>query len=311
VKVATELPAPEAVADRSVDRTGTRSRGADFLSLTKPRLNFLVLVTTVAAFFLGAGGEQPLLLLIHTVVGTALVAGGASALNQVWERDTDRLMRRTRLRPLPDLRLHPQDALWFGVLISALGIAQLALGVNLRTAIVAIVTLLSYIILYTPLKVRTSLSTIVGAIPGALPALIGWTAATDTLSIEGWVLTAIVFMWQMPHFLAIAWMFRDDYARAGIPLLPVIEPDGRSTGRQSVLYTAALIPVSFLPTAVGLATVWYLAGAIVLGAVLMVMSIEFSVTRTVPSARRLFFGSIIYLPVLWIVLLTDHFVHGL
>lgn len=311
MKVATEFPAPGTVADRRLDHARTRSRGADFLSLTKPRLNFLVLVTTVAVFYLGAGGEQPLLLLIHTIVGTALVAGGASALNQVWERETDRLMRRTRLRPLPDLRLHPKDALWFGVLLSSLGIAQLALGVNWLTAIVALVTLLSYVILYTPLKVRTSLSTIVGAIPGALPALIGWTAATDTLSIEGWVLTAIVFMWQMPHFLAIAWMFRDDYARAGIPLLPVIEPDGRSTGRQSVLYTAALIPVSFLPTAVGLATVWYLAGAIVLGAVLLVMSIGFSATRSVASARRLFFGSIIYLPVLWIVLLADHFVHGL
>lgn len=308
---ATDMPASRAVADRSLDQSGTRSRAGDFLSLTKPRLNFLVLVTTVAAFYLGAGDQQPLLLLLHTVVGTALVAGGASALNQVWERDTDRLMRRTRMRPLPDLRLHPKDALWFGVLISAIGVTELALGVNIRTALVAVVTLLSYIILYTPLKVRTSLSTIVGAIPGALPALIGWTAATDTFSVEGWVLTAIVFMWQMPHFLAIAWMFRDDYARAGIPLLPVIEPDGRSTGRQSVLYTAALVPVSFLPTAVGLATVWYLAGAIVLGAFLLVLSIEFSATRNAASARRLFFGSIIYLPVLWIVLLADHFVHRL
>jgi heme o synthase len=304
-------PAVDSSSAVCPERAVASRRAGDFLSLTKPRLNFLVLVTTVAAFYLGAGADQPVLLLIHTVIGTALVAGGASALNQVWERDTDRLMRRTRLRPLPDLRLHPKDALWFGVLLSAIGVAELALGVNVRTAAVALVTLLSYVILYTPLKARTSLSTIVGAVPGALPALIGWTAATDTLSIEGWVLTAIVFMWQMPHFLAIAWMFRDDYARAGIPLLPVIDPDGRSTGRQSVLYTAALIPVSFLPTAVGLATVWYLAGAIVLGAVLLVMSIEFSATRTVPSARRLFFGSIIYLPVLWIVLLADHFVHGL
>jgi protoheme IX farnesyltransferase len=286
-------------------------RAADFVTLTKPRLNFLVLITTVAAFYLGAGETQPLMLLLHTVIGTALVAGGASALNQVWERETDRLMRRTRLRPLPDLRMHPHDALWFGVLISAIGVTELALGVNVLTAIVALITLLSYVVLYTPLKVRTSLSTIVGAIPGALPALIGWTAATDTLSIEGWVLTAIVFMWQMPHFLAIAWLFRDDYERAGMPLLPVIEPDGGSTGRQSVLYTAALIPVSFLPTAVGLATVWYMAGAIVLGAVLLLMSLEFSATRNVATAKRLFFGSIIYLPMLWIVLLADHFVHGL
>jgi protoheme IX farnesyltransferase len=304
-------PGVESSAAACPEPATASRRAADFVSLTKPRLNFLVLVTTVAAYFLGAGEQQPLLWLVHTVIGTALVAGGASALNQVWERETDGLMRRTRLRPLPDLRLHPADAFWFGVLISAIGITELALGVNVATALVALITLLSYVLLYTPLKVRTSLSTIVGAVPGALPALIGWTAATDTLSIEGWVLTAIVFMWQMPHFLAIAWMFRDDYARAGIPLLPVIEPDGRSTGRQSVLYTAALIPVSFLPTAVGLATVWYLAGAIVLGAVMLVMSIEFSATRDLASAKRLFFGSIIYLPMLWIVLLTDHFVHGL
>jgi protoheme IX farnesyltransferase len=191
------------------------------------------------------------------------------------------------------------------------GIAELALGVNFKTAIVALLTLLSYVVLYTPLKLRTSLSTIVGAIPGALPALIGWTAATDTLSIAGWVLCAIVFMWQMPHFLAIAWIYRDDYARAGIPLLPVIQPDGRSTGRQAVLYSAVLIPVSFLPTAVGLATVWYLAGAIVLGAILLVVSLEFSATRGLFAAKRLFYATILYLPLLWTALLADHFIHGL
>lgn len=311
MRAASHLSGPEAIVDNAVAQSKAHSRGADFLTLTKPRLNFLVLVTTVAAYYLGAGASQPLLLLFHTIVGTALVAGGASALNQVWERDTDRLMRRTRQRPLPDSRMHPKDAMWFGVLLSALGVAELALGVNVKTAVVALVTLLSYVVLYTPLKVRTSLSTIVGAIPGALPALLGWVAATDALSIEGWVLACIVFMWQMPHFLAIAWMYRDDYARAGIPLLPVIEPDGRSTGRQSVLYAAALIPVSFLPVAVGLATIWYLAGAIVLGAILVVLSLEFSAARSFSAARRLFFATILYLPLLWIVLLADHFVHGL
>jgi heme o synthase len=249
--------------------------------------------------------------LLHTVIGTALVAGGASALNQVWERDTDRLMRRTRLRPLPDMRMHPQDALWFGVLLSAIGVAELALGVNARTAAIALITLLSYVVLYTPLKRRSSLSTIVGAVPGALPALMGWSAATNTLSIEGWALCGIVFMWQMPHFLAIAWMYRDDYARAGIPLLPVIEPDGRSTGRQAVIYAVALMPVSFLPSAVGLAGAWYLAGAMVLGAILLALSLEFSATRSLVAARRLFFATILYLPLLWIVLLADHVTHGL
>jgi protoheme IX farnesyltransferase len=304
-----DAPVERSSAVRAFERSTTRR--ADFVSLTKPRLNFLVLVTTAAAYYLGDGASRSLMHLFNTMIGTALVAGGASALNQVWERETDKLMRRTRQRPLPALRMHPDDALWFGVLLSALGIAQLALGVNFKTAIVALVTLLSYVVLYTPLKARTSLSTIVGAVPGALPALIGWTAATDSLSSGGWVLCAIVFMWQMPHFLAIAWMYRDDYARAGIPLLPVIEPDGRSTGRQSVLYAAALIPVSFLPTAVGLATVWYLAGAIALGAILLVLSLEFSVTRGLFAAKRLFYATILYLPLLWMALLADHFIHGL
>ena len=167
----------------------------------------------------------------------------------------------------------------FGMLLTIVGAAELAYFVNPLSAGVALFTTASYILFYTPLKLRTSLSTIAGALPGALPAVIGWAAATNTLSIEGWVLFGIVFMWQMPHFLAIAWMYRDEYARAGMPLLPVIEPDGRSTGRQAVLYTAALIPLSMMPTGVGLATAWYLVGAIALGAILMVLSLEFSVKR--------------------------------
>jgi protoheme IX farnesyltransferase len=167
----------------------------------------------------------------------------------------------------------------------------------------------SYNFFYTPLKLRTSLSTIAGAVPGALPAVIGWAAATNTLSIEGWVLFGIVFMWQMPHFLAIAWMFRDDYARAGIPLLPVLQPDGRTTAHQAVLYAAGLIPISFLPTAVGIASAYYLVGAMVLGAILMVLALEFANTRGEAAARRLFLGTILYLPLLWIVLLADHYKH--
>ena len=292
----------------AAERSG-RSRAADFVTLTKPRLNSLVLITSVVAYILGRGDELPWIQLAHTIVGTALVAAGASALNQLWERDTDRLMRRTRQRPLPDARLHPQDAMWFGIALSAVGIAELTLGVNPLTAAVAALTLASYVFVYTPLKLRTSLSTIVGALPGALPAVIGWTAATNTLSVEGWVLFGIVFMWQMPHFLAIAWLFRDDYARAGIPLLPVIQPNGRTTGHQAVLFTAGLIPVSLLPTAVGLASAYYLFGAIALGAILIVLSLEFAFTRSVPAARRLFFGSILYLPLLWVILLADFFVH--
>ena len=289
--------------------TRTYSRTGDFIALTKPRLNFLVLLTTAAAYSLGARADATLSDLLHTLAGTFLVAGGAAALNQVWERKTDRLMRRTRQRPLADMRLSMMQGLIFGLLLTIAGAAELAYFINPLSSIVALLTTASYIFFYTPLKLRTSLSTIAGAVPGALPAVIGWAAATNTLSIEAWILFGIVFMWQMPHFLAIAWMYRDEYARAGMPLLPVIEPDGRSTGRQAVLYTAALIPLSMLPTGVGLATVWYLAGAIVLGAILMVMSLEFAVKRNADTARRLFFGSILYLPILWALLVFDHRAH--
>jgi protoheme IX farnesyltransferase len=298
---------PSANLDVAVEGTRTRSRGADFVALTKPRLNFLVVITTLAAYYLGVADDAPALEVVHTAVGTFLVAGGASALNQVWERHTDKLMRRTRSRPLPDMRLHHREALWFGAALSAVGLAQLWLGANLLAAAIALVTLVSYVAWYTPLKVRTSLSTIVGAIPGALPAVIGWAAATNTLSYEGWVLFAIVFLWQMPHFLAIAWMYRDDYARAGMPMLPVVEPDGRSTGRQAVIYAAALLPVSLLPTLTGMATMSYLVGASALGATVLWLAAEFAATRTMPTARRLFFATIIYLPLLWALLLGDHY----
>ncbi|MDP2054583.1 MAG: heme o synthase, partial [Acidobacteriota bacterium] len=193
----------------------TPSRAADFVTLTKPRLNFLVLLTTAAAYSLGAGPGATLAAFAHTLLGTFLVAGGASALNQAWERDTDRLMRRTRMRPIADLRMPPSAGIIFGLSLTVLGATELAYFLNPLTASVALFTAISYVLFYTPLKTRTSLSTIVGALPGALPAVIGWAAATNTLSIEGWVLFGIVFMWQMPHFLAIAWMYRDEYARAG------------------------------------------------------------------------------------------------
>ena len=297
---------PSHAETASTVASASPSRVGDFVTLTKPRLNFLVLLTTAAAFALGASPEARLIDLVHTLVGTFLVAGGAAALNQVWERATDRLMRRTERRPMADKRLSVSQGTMFGVLLTLVGAAELAYFVNPLSAGVALFTTASYLFFYTPLKLRTSLSTIAGALPGALPAVIGWAAATNTLSIEGWVLFGIVFLWQMPHFLAIAWMYRDEYARAGMPLLPVIEPDGRSTGRQAVLYTAALIPLSMMPTGVGLSTVYYLVGAIALGAILMMLSLEFSVKRDIATARRLFFGSIIYLPILWALLVFDH-----
>lgn len=298
----TDLPAGS-VADA---RAASRTRAADYLTLTKPRLNFLVLLTTAAAYRLGvADGASPWNF-VHTMVGTALVAGGASALNQVWERDSDRLMRRTRMRPLPDSRMSPDRARAFGLILSAIGLGELAVFVNPLTSLMAFLTLLSYVWWYTPLKFRTSLSTIVGALPGALPAVIGWAGATNSLSFNGWVLFWIVFMWQMPHFLAIAWMYRDEYARAGIQLLPVVEPDGRSTGRQALLYAVGLVPVSLLPTLIGMASPRYLVGAIVLGAILILFSAEFAVARSMDAAKRLFLGSIMYLPILWALLVWDH-----
>ncbi len=300
------LPSPSRAEPAATARVKSSTRFGDYVTLTKPRLNFLVLLTVAAAYSLGAPPQATLIDLAHTLLGTFLVAGGAAALNQVWERSTDRLMRRTAQRPMADQRLSVAQGAAFGLLLTAVGVAELAYFVNPLAAAVALSTTASYVLFYTPLKTRTSLSTLAGALPGALPAVIGWAAATNTLSVEAWVLFGIVFMWQMPHFLAIAWIYRDEYARAGMPLLPVIEPDGRSTGRQAVLYTAVLIPMSMLPTGVGLATTWYLVGALTLGAILMVLSLEFSAKRSIDTAKRLFFGSILYLPILWALLVFDH-----
>jgi protoheme IX farnesyltransferase len=281
------------------------SRSADFLALTKPRLNLLVLITTLGGLYLGAPDGVAPAVLFHTLVGTALVAGGAAALNQVWERDTDGLMRRTRLRPVPDGRLHPGEGAGFGLLLSAAGLFELAAAVNVASALVAAATLASYILLYTPLKRRTWLSTLIGAVPGALPPMIGWAAATGRVDITGSTLVAIVFFWQMPHFLAIAWLYREDYARAGLPLLPVIEPDGRSTGRQALLYAIALVPASLAPALVGLAGPLYVSAAVVLGLGVVALSARFARDRSTAAARRLFFASIAYLPILWAVLVVD------
>ena len=280
-------------------------RTSDFLALTKPRLNLLVLLTTLAGLYLAAPDGIAPVMLLHTLVGTALVAGGASALNQVWERDTDGLMRRTQTRPLPGGRLLPVEGTRFGLLLSLVGLAQLAFGVNVISAVVAAVTLGSYVLLYTPLKRRTWLSTLIGAFPGALPPVIGWAAARGEITIGALTLFAIVFLWQIPHFLAIAWMHRDDYARAGLPLLPVVEPDGRSTGRQALLYAAALLPASVTPAWAGLAGPIYVAAASVLGVALLVLTVQFARQRSVGSARRLFYASITYLPLLWAVLVAD------
>jgi heme o synthase len=281
-----------------------RSRASDFVALAKPRLNMLVVASSLAGYVIGGGDMSNAMMVVSTVLGTGLVAGGASGFNQVIERQPDSLMRRTRLRPVPDGRLQPGESLLFAAAMGMSGLVVLGAGVNLLSASVALVTLLIYVLIYTPLKRRSSFATVVGAIPGALPPVIGWAGARGALSEGGWVLFAIVFLWQLPHFLAIAWMYREDYARAGFPLLPVIAPDGRSTGRQAVYYCAALLPVSLAPTLVGLTTTAYFAAALVLGLLFLALTLQFARTRAVPDARRLFFGSIIYLPLLWTVMIV-------
>jgi protoheme IX farnesyltransferase len=293
-------PNPEQVAVVSPARPW-----ADFITLTKPRVNLLVLVTTVIGFHLGNRSGTDLALLFHTVFGTFLVASGAAAFNQVLERDVDARMRRTMLRPMPDGRVSVGEAIAFASLLSLAGILQLWLGANLLAAMVALATIASYALVYTPLKRVTSFATVVGAVPGALPPVIGWAAARGDLAVEAWVLFAIVFFWQMPHVLAVSWLYREDYARGGIRVLPVEEPDGRSTSRQVVNYTAALIPVSLLPTVVGISGRVYFAGALVLGVLGLALAIRFAHQRTPERARQLFYGSLVYLPVLWVLMLAN------
>lgn len=280
------------------------SRLGDYLQLTKPRLNLLVVFTTAGGYWLGVGGHVDIARLVHAVVGTALVAGGSAVFNQLYERDVDALMSRTRTRPLPDGRLSPLQAFWFGFVLCSLGLAQLALAVNPLSAVVAFATLVTYVLIYTPMKRRSSFSTVVGAVPGALPPVIGWAAATNTLSREAWLLFAIVFLWQMPHFLALAWMYRDEYGRAGFPILPVSEPDGRSTARQTMAYAAALLPVSLAPALTGLAGGIYFPVALVLSLGFLWLAFQFARKLTRPSARELFLGSLLYLPLIWILMMA-------
>ena len=293
---AATLPLPDARRASAV---------ADYFALTKPRLNFLVVATSAAGYYLGAAGGVDVFSMAAAVAGTALVAGGAAVLNQLYERDTDALMRRTRLRPLPAGRVSPADARIFGLALSAAGLALLAARANWLSAALALATLLTYLVIYTPMKRRTPLATLVGAVPGALPALIGWTASHGSIASGGAALFAIVFFWQIPHFMAIAWLYRDDYGKAGFPMLPVIDPEGRRAGRQAVWYAAALVPVSVAPAYIGLAGSVYFASALALSAGLLVLAVRFSSTRSDAAARALFFGSITYLPLVWIIMIAN------
>jgi protoheme IX farnesyltransferase len=286
-----------------LDRVWQRSLA--FLELTKPRIVSLVLITTCVGFYLASLGVADYRLLLHTLLGTALAAGGTLALNQVLEREADAKMRRTQLRPLPDGRVQPLEAYVFGTLVTVAGLVYLAWTVNLASAAVTTAIVVSYLGVYTPLKKTTSLCTLIGAVPGALPPVIGWAAVRGSIDLEAWILFAIMFLWQMPHSLAIAWLYRDDYARAGFQLLPVINPDGKSTGRQVTSHCLALLAVGLLPTLVGLAGPVYFCVAFGLGSMFLWYSVRLALARSPESARRLLFASLIYLPLLLAVMAFD------
>jgi protoheme IX farnesyltransferase len=295
---------PASVAELAADRLGARARVVAYLELTKPRITSLIVLTSAAGFCL-ASRSVDYVALLSAMIGIALLSSGIATLNQYMERDLDALMRRTADRPLPSGKLAPWEALWFGVGLTVLAEVYLSVLVNPLTALLGLFVIAGYLFGYTPLKTRTSLSTMVGAFPGAVPPLIGWTAARGDLSVEAWVLFAILFLWQFPHFLAIAWMYREDYGRAGILMLPVVEPEGRVTGQQIVAYTVMLLPVSLLPTALGISGKVYFYGAIVLGSLFLYSSIRAAFSQSRQQARRLLLASVLYLPLLFILMVLD------
>jgi protoheme IX farnesyltransferase len=282
-----------------------RSCASVFADLVKARLTTLVLLTTLAGFYVGSRSAMNFALMLNALAATALVAAGAAALNQLLEREYDAKMRRTQNRPLPSGRLQPTTVMLFGGACAVVGLVYLAMAVNLLTCVIGAVTLLSYLFIYTPLKRVTWLNTAVGAVPGALPALMGWTAARGELSGAGWVLFAIVAFWQIPHFMAIAWMYRDEYARAGFKMLPVLDPDGRRTSQQALSHTLALLFVSLCPFAFKVAGPVYLMGALALGAGFLWCASQFARQLTLARARLLFLASILYLPLLLTVMVLD------
>jgi len=284
-----------------LELTRRRVRIGDLVELTKPRITFLVLITTLVGFYMGSRDGLDFLLLFHTILGTGLVASGASALNQYLERELDARMTRTRNRPLPDGRLVPNEALIFSGLISAAGVIYLMVFVNFLTGLIGAATLASYVLIYTPLKTRTTLCTLVGAFPGAAPPVMGWTAARGEVDAVALSLFAILFLWQMPHFFAIAWIFTEDYTRAGFN----IHVSGERTGRQIIMYCCALIPISVLPTFFGLTGMTYLLGAILFGFIYLGYGFAVALFRSNTHAHRLLRVSVLYLPALLLLMMLD------
>lgn len=286
------------------DGAKRRASVADYLQLSKSRIVLMVLITTAAGFLFAAQTVDPLLLL-HTLVGTALVAAGTNALNQYVERHHDAKMHRTRTRPLPDGRITPRAALFFSAGIAIAGTIYLGLAVNWLTAALGAFTLTSYIFVYTPLKRISTICTVIGAVPGAIPPLMGWTAATNELAIGGWILFGILFFWQLPHFMAISWMHREDYARGGFAMLSVQDESGTAVARQAIFYSLALLAVSIAPWALGMTGMVYLTGAVAGGVILLGASIRFYFDRRRPTARKLFMISNLYLLTVMLLLVAN------
>ncbi len=296
--ITAEIQQPKAI--------GVREKLAAYFELTKPRIAFMLILTSAAGFYLGSYQGFNLTLFINSTIGITILAFGVATLNQYIERETDKLMKRTATRPLPTQRITPNEALIFGIVQCAVAELYLFFLVNGLTAFLGLVVIVGYVLLYTPLKTRTTASTAIGALPGALPPLMGWTSAANNITIEAWTLFAILFLWQFPHFLAIATMYKDEYAKAGIKMLPAVEKDGKITARQIVMFTVLLIPVSLAPFFIGLSGIYYLVGASVLGIWFLWVSIETARAKTAEKSRKLLLVSVLYLPIIFALMVFNH-----
>lgn len=285
---------------------GLKEKLAAFLELTKPRIAFMLVLTSAAGFYLGSKGSFDFLLFINSMIGIVLLAFGVATLNQFIERRTDALMERTAKRPIPTNKVSPAEALIFGLILTVSAEIYLAFLVNTLTAILGLVVIVGYVLLYTPLKTKTSVSTAIGAIPGAMPPLMGWTSSANEITLGAWVLFALLFLWQFPHFLAIAWMYKDQYEKAGILMLPVVEKKGTITATQIVTFTLMLLPISVAPYFMGFAGMIYLVGASVLGLWFLISSIQTARAKSVEQARKLLLVSVLYLPVIFALMVFNN-----
>jgi protoheme IX farnesyltransferase len=285
---------------------GLKEKLAAFFELTKPRIAFMLVLTSAAGFYLGSKGNFDFLLFINSIIGITLLAFGVATLNQFIERRTDALMERTAKRPIPTQKVTPAEALVFGLILTVSAEIYLAFLVNALTAVLGLIVIVGYVLLYTPLKTKTSASTAIGAIPGAMPPLMGWTSSANEITLGAWVLFALLFLWQFPHFLAIAWMYKEQYRKAGILMLPVVEPEGRLTAIQIVTFTVMLIPISLAPYFIGVAGEIYLVGASILGLWFLISSIQTARAKSVEKARKLLLVSVLYLPIIFALMVFNH-----